>query len=117
MLDEPGLSSAVVDRMGKTRALDSTLQAAGKNCNVTWTYRPADGLQWCSRRFNRTKTLPMDPISIVAGHRTVVPLCDSRVMTSTVTTRGDAADHVAGSVRAGLAGFGALSYPCARVGS
>ena len=36
-------------------------------------------------------------------------------MTSTVTTRGEAADRVAGSVRAGLAGFGALSYPCAMV--
>ena len=37
-------------------------------------------------------------------------------MTSTVTTRVGA-DRVAGSVRAGLTGFGALSYPCARVGS
>jgi hypothetical protein len=37
-------------------------------------------------------------------------------MTSTVTTRADA-DRVAGSVRAALTSFGALSYPCARVGS
>ena len=103
--------------MGKTRALDSTLQAAGKNCNVTWTYRPADGLQWCSRRFNRTKTLPMDPISVIAGHSTVVPLCDESGHDQHGDHPADAADHVAGSVRAGLAGFGALSYPCARVGS
>lgn len=31
--------------MGKTRALDRTLEAEGKNCNVTWTYHPDDGWQ------------------------------------------------------------------------
>jgi hypothetical protein len=38
-------------------------------------------------------------------------------MTSTVTTPRAGADRVAGSVRAGLTGFGALSYLCARVES
>jgi len=45
MLDELGFSSAVVDRMDRTRALDGTLEAQGHNCNVTWTYHPDDGLQ------------------------------------------------------------------------
>jgi len=45
MLDELGFSSAVVDRMGNTRALDGTRDAQGHNCNVTWTYHPDDGLQ------------------------------------------------------------------------
>lgn len=45
MLDELGFSSAVLDRMGNTRALDGTREAQGKNCNVTWTFHPDDGLQ------------------------------------------------------------------------
>jgi len=45
MLDDLGFSSAVADRMGKTRALDGTQRATGRNCNVTWTYHPDDGLQ------------------------------------------------------------------------
>lgn len=45
MLGELGFSSAVLDRMGNTRALDGTREAQGKNCNVTWTYHPDDGLQ------------------------------------------------------------------------
>ncbi|MFN8199585.1 MAG: hypothetical protein U0R72_14840 [Nakamurella multipartita] len=45
MLDELGFSSAVLDRMGQTRALDGTRDAEGRNCNVTWTYHPDDGLQ------------------------------------------------------------------------
>jgi hypothetical protein len=45
MLTELGFSSAVIDRMDKTRALDGTQNADGKNCNVTWTYHPDDGLQ------------------------------------------------------------------------
>jgi hypothetical protein len=45
MLTELGFSSAVIDRMDRTRALDGTQDADGKNCNVTWTYHPDDGLQ------------------------------------------------------------------------
>lgn len=45
MLGELGFSSAVADRMAKTRALDGTQQATGRNCNVTWTYHPDNGLQ------------------------------------------------------------------------
>jgi hypothetical protein len=45
MLDELGFSSAVVERMSKTRALDGTQTAEGHNCNVSWTYHPDDGLQ------------------------------------------------------------------------
>ena len=45
MLSDLGFSSAVIDRMSNTRALDGTLDAEGKNCNVTWTYHPDDGLQ------------------------------------------------------------------------
>lgn len=45
MLTELGFSSAVIDRMDRTRALDGTQEADGKNCNVTWTYHPDDGLQ------------------------------------------------------------------------
>lgn len=45
MLHELGFSSAVMDRMLQTRALDGTLEADGKNCNVSWTYHPDDGLQ------------------------------------------------------------------------
>jgi len=37
MLIDLGFSSAVLDRMSNTRALDGTLEAEGKNCNVTWT--------------------------------------------------------------------------------
>jgi hypothetical protein len=44
MLSELGFSSAVFDRMQATRALDGTLTAQGKNCNVSWTYHPDDGL-------------------------------------------------------------------------
>jgi len=44
-LDELGFSSAVADRMSKTRALDGTLTAEGHNCNVSWTYHPDHGLQ------------------------------------------------------------------------
>ena len=45
MLSDLGFSSAVIDRMDSTRALDGTLSADGKNCNVTWTYHPDHGLQ------------------------------------------------------------------------
>lgn len=44
-LTKLGFSAAVLDRMGKTRALDGTQSAEGKNCNATWTYHPDDGLQ------------------------------------------------------------------------
>jgi hypothetical protein len=44
MLDELGFSSAVIERMEQTRALDGTLTAEGHNCNVSWTYHPDDGL-------------------------------------------------------------------------
>ncbi len=44
-LDELGFSSAVAERMSKTRALDGTQTAEGNNCNVSWTYHPDDGLQ------------------------------------------------------------------------
>lgn len=44
-LSELGFSSAVLDRMSKTRALDGTLTAEGHKCNVSWTYHPDDGLQ------------------------------------------------------------------------
>lgn len=45
MLDELGFSPAVIDRMAATRALDGTLREDGRNCNVTWTYHPDNGLQ------------------------------------------------------------------------
>ncbi|WP_037365987.1 hypothetical protein [Nakamurella lactea] len=44
-LDDLGFSHAVVERMTKTRALDGTQTAEGKNCNVSWTYHPDHGLQ------------------------------------------------------------------------
>ena len=44
-MTELGFTGATLDRMGKTRALDGTLTAEGRNCNVSWTYHPDDGLQ------------------------------------------------------------------------
>ena len=44
-MTELGFTGATLDRMGKTRALDGTLTAQGRNCNVSWTYHPDDGLQ------------------------------------------------------------------------
>jgi len=44
MLKELGFSSAVMERMQLTRALDGTLTAQGTNCNVSWTYHPDHGL-------------------------------------------------------------------------
>ena len=44
-LADLGFSDAVLDRMTRTRALDGTLSAQGRHCNVTWTYHPDDGLQ------------------------------------------------------------------------
>ena len=44
MLEELGFSSAVVSRMGNTRALDGTQRAEGDGVNVTWSYHPDDGL-------------------------------------------------------------------------
>jgi hypothetical protein len=44
LLDELGFSSAVLGRMERTRALDGTQDAEGRNVNVTWTYHPDDGL-------------------------------------------------------------------------
>jgi hypothetical protein len=58
-----------------------------------------------------------NPIGIFAGRATVVPLCDGRVMSSTVTTFRAGADRVAGSVRTALTTFGAPSYSCAMAGS
>jgi hypothetical protein len=45
MLSDLGFSSAVSQRMGKTRALDGTQHAEGRHCNASWTYHPDDGLQ------------------------------------------------------------------------
>lgn len=45
LLDDLGFSTAVRERMARTRALDGTQQADGRNVNVTWTYHPDDGLQ------------------------------------------------------------------------
>ncbi len=44
-MTELGFTGATLDRMGKTRALDGTQTAQGRNCNVSWTYHPDDGLQ------------------------------------------------------------------------
>lgn len=44
-MERLGFSPAVIERMGKTRALDGTQQAEGDHANVTWTYHPDDGLQ------------------------------------------------------------------------
>lgn len=44
-MTELGFTGATLDRMGKTRALDGTLTAQGRNCNVSWAYRPDNGLQ------------------------------------------------------------------------
>lgn len=54
MLDELGFSSAVVDRMNNTRALDGTLEATGHNCNVTGPTTPTTVCRWCSRPSIRT---------------------------------------------------------------
>lgn len=40
-----GFSDAVLDRLSNTRALDGTLTAQGRNCNVSWTYHPDHGLR------------------------------------------------------------------------
>jgi hypothetical protein len=45
LLDELGFSTAVRERMARTRALDGTQDARGHNVNVTWTYHPDSGLQ------------------------------------------------------------------------
>lgn len=45
LLDDLGFSSAVRERMARTRALDGTQDASGHNVNVTWTYHPDTGLQ------------------------------------------------------------------------
>ena len=44
-MDELGFSSAAVQRMGQTRALDGTQEADADHVNVTWTFHPDDGLQ------------------------------------------------------------------------
>lgn len=48
-LSELGFSSAVLDRMSKTRALDGTLTADGHKCNVSWTYHRTTACRWFSR--------------------------------------------------------------------
>ena len=45
LLDDLGFSSAVSERMGRTRALDGTQRASSDKANATWTYHPDDGLQ------------------------------------------------------------------------
>lgn len=45
LLDDLGFTSATLDRMGNTRALDGTQSAEGDGVNATWTYHPDDGLQ------------------------------------------------------------------------
>jgi hypothetical protein len=108
MLDELGLSSAVIDRMGKTRTLDEPFRPRARSAAPR--RRAADGVRGGSTELNRLTS----PIGVIAGPGTVVPLCDGRVMTSTVTCSADA-DRIAGSVRTGVTMFGTLSYPCARV--
>ena len=44
-MDELGFSSAAVQRMGQTRALDGTQEADADHVNVPWTFHPDDGLQ------------------------------------------------------------------------
>lgn len=44
-MTELGFSSAVIERLYQTRALDGTITAQGHNCNVSWTYHPKNGLQ------------------------------------------------------------------------
>jgi hypothetical protein len=44
LLHELGFSSAVLQRMSKTRALDGTQRAEGRNVNVSWTDHPDNGL-------------------------------------------------------------------------
>jgi hypothetical protein len=36
--------AAVLQRISKTRALDGTQRAEGRNVNVSWTYHPDNGL-------------------------------------------------------------------------
>lgn len=42
---ELGFSESLFNRMGKTRALDGTLQEENKYVKVSWTYHPDDGLE------------------------------------------------------------------------
>jgi hypothetical protein len=45
LLSELGFNaSAVISRMGNTRALDGTQTADGDHVHATWTYHPDDGL-------------------------------------------------------------------------
>lgn len=44
LLDDLGFSSAVMERMALTRALDGTQTAEGDHVNASWTYHPDDGL-------------------------------------------------------------------------
>lgn len=45
LLADLGFSTAVRERMARTRALDGTQDARGDKVNVTWTYHPDSGLQ------------------------------------------------------------------------
>lgn len=50
-LDELGFNaSAVMQRIGNTRALDGTLEAAADDYVATWTYHPDDGLSMVIER-------------------------------------------------------------------
>lgn len=42
--DDLGFSSAIMDRIGNTRALDGTLTAEGDKATASWTYHPDAGL-------------------------------------------------------------------------
>jgi hypothetical protein len=107
-----------------------TCGAQGPNCNASWITNPTTGCRWF-RAVTRSLTRPWTARSQVRV--TVVPVCESHVMTGTVTCRADA-DRVAEVIVAprshrsapvvGLVpGSGqhpdrrqpAVSYPCARV--
>ena len=44
LLDDLDFPTAVRSRIGQTRALDGTQEAATDHVRVTWTYHPDDGL-------------------------------------------------------------------------
>jgi hypothetical protein len=44
LLEELGFPNAVRSRIGHTRALDGTQEAAADHVRITWTYHPDDGL-------------------------------------------------------------------------
>jgi hypothetical protein len=44
LLDELGFPASTISRIGNTRALDGTLEAAGDQATAYWSYHPDDGL-------------------------------------------------------------------------